>query len=143
MANSTFNIDNYNDTNVYYSGNYTEVTSTTLNSSGGADRYNDKYNDTPVYEESTTEKYDKYYFKYKYQIPEDHINLINLCGSEVEEGSVDNYFEIENFINNNDISILENYNYKPTLQSTVSYLSIKIRFDIISVINKILIYNIW
>ena len=57
------------------------------------------------------EKYDKYYFKYKYQIPEDHINLINLCGAEVEEGSVDNYFEIENFINNNDVSILENYNY--------------------------------
>tara|TARA_B100000575_G_scaffold94823_1_gene75563 strand:+ start:1371 stop:3704 length:2334 start_codon:yes stop_codon:yes gene_type:complete len=57
------------------------------------------------------EKYDKYYFKYRFDIDEENLNLISYCGYEVEEGSADNYFEIENFVYENDISIDENYNF--------------------------------
>ena len=57
------------------------------------------------------EKYDKYYFKYNHAISEDNINIIGVCGNEVEEGSIDNYVEIEEFVKNNDMSILKNYNF--------------------------------
>jgi len=56
------------------------------------------------------EKYDKYYFKYKYGIPENEINVLEYCG-QVEEGSADEYDDLIDFIKNNDISIMSNYNY--------------------------------
>ena len=60
------------------------------------------------------EKYDQYYFKYNHGISKDNINIIGVCGHEVEEGSVDNYVEIETFIKNNDIAVLKNYNFLKT-----------------------------
>jgi len=57
------------------------------------------------------EKYDRYYFKYNYMLDEDSINIISLCGAEIEEGDIDNYFEIVDFIENNDLSIAENYDF--------------------------------
>tara|TARA_B100000700_G_scaffold329065_1_gene449135 strand:+ start:311 stop:2656 length:2346 start_codon:yes stop_codon:yes gene_type:complete len=61
------------------------------------------------------EKYDKYYFKYKYKLNEDSVNLITLCGESTEEGSVDNYFEIDQFVQKNDLSIAENYEFLKTV----------------------------
>ena len=55
------------------------------------------------------EKYDKYYFKYNYGVSEDSVNILGVCGVEIEEGSQNDYFEIENFIKNNSLAISENY----------------------------------
>ena len=57
------------------------------------------------------EKYDKYYFKYNHGISEYNINILGVCAHTIEEGSIDNYVKIEEFIKNNDISILENYHF--------------------------------
>ena len=57
------------------------------------------------------EKYDRHYFKYNYMLDEDSINVINLCGSEIEDGDIDNYFEIVDFVENNDLSIEKNYDF--------------------------------
>lgn len=56
------------------------------------------------------EKYDKFYFKYKFGIDEEDINILNVCGS-IEEGDDKDYIELIHFIENNDISIDENYDY--------------------------------
>ena len=56
------------------------------------------------------ERYDKFYFKYKYGIDSDSINILGVCGA-IEEGSNDDYIELINFINSNDISLESNYNY--------------------------------
>lgn len=56
------------------------------------------------------EKYDKFYFKYKFDIEEDDINILGVCG-QVEEGDNVEYNELVTFIEDNDLSITENYNY--------------------------------
>ena len=60
------------------------------------------------------EKYDKYYFKYNHSISEDNINIIGVCGNEIEEGSLDNFIEIERFIKENDVSKLIHYEFLKT-----------------------------
>lgn len=56
------------------------------------------------------EKYDKYYFKYKYGIAEDDINILGICGS-TEEGDNTDYLGVLSFISQNDLSIDENYSF--------------------------------
>lgn len=56
------------------------------------------------------EKYDKFYFKYKFGIDENDINILGICGN-VEEGDNNDYNELLNFIKTNDISDSENYRY--------------------------------
>jgi len=56
------------------------------------------------------EKYDQFYFKYKFDIEEDDINILTYCG-EVEEGDNIEYNELIDFIERSDLSTTENYNY--------------------------------
>ena len=57
------------------------------------------------------EKYDRHYFKYKYNIPEDSINLLGVCGM-IEEGDNSDYMNLYNFVEQNDLSAYtENYFY--------------------------------
>lgn len=56
------------------------------------------------------EKYDKHYFKYKYDIDENDVNILGVCG-EVEEGNNNDYNELIEFIETNDLSYKENYDY--------------------------------
>lgn len=56
------------------------------------------------------EKYDKYYFKYKYGLDEDEINILGICGA-IEEGDNADYVEVLNFASNNDLSVKENYSF--------------------------------
>ena len=56
------------------------------------------------------EKYDRHYFKYKYNIPEDSINLLGVCGM-IEEGDNSDYMNLYNFVEQNDLSYNENYFY--------------------------------
>lgn len=54
------------------------------------------------------EKYDKYYFKYKYGITEEEINILGICGS-VEEGDNTDYIQLLNYVEQNDLTIAEKY----------------------------------
>lgn len=54
------------------------------------------------------EKYDKYYFKHHYNISENDINILGICGSE-EEGSNTSYINLLNYLIAHDLSIEENY----------------------------------
>lgn len=56
------------------------------------------------------EKYDKYYFKYKYGINENEVNILKKCG-EIEEGSNVDYYSLVDYIEQNDISSDANYLY--------------------------------
>ena len=56
------------------------------------------------------EKYDKYYFKYKYGIDENEINILGICGIP-EEGSNLDYNNLIDFIEQNDLSIGANYSH--------------------------------
>lgn len=56
------------------------------------------------------EKYDKYYFKYKYGIDENEINILGICGMP-EEGSNLDYNNLIDFIEQNDLSISANYSH--------------------------------
>lgn len=56
------------------------------------------------------EKYDEYYFEYKYGIDDDDINLLEICGG-IEEGDNADYIELYQYIEQNDLSIAEHYNY--------------------------------
>ena len=54
------------------------------------------------------EKYDKYYFKYKFGIDEENINILDYCG-EIKEGSNTDYLELIDFVEGNDMSLPANY----------------------------------
>ncbi len=54
------------------------------------------------------EKYDKYYFKYKYGIDKDSINILGICGN-IEEGDNTDYISVTDFVKQNDLSIDDNY----------------------------------
>lgn len=56
------------------------------------------------------EKYDKYYFKYKFDVHEDEVNILDYCGA-IEEGDNSDYRDLEAFILSNDLSDIDNYNY--------------------------------
>lgn len=56
------------------------------------------------------EKHDKYYFKYKYGIAEEDINILGICGA-VDEGDNTSYREVTSFIAENDLTLDENYAY--------------------------------
>jgi len=54
------------------------------------------------------EKYDKYYFKYHFDIEEDNINILSVCGFP-EEGDDTDFLDLLHFANSNNMSINENY----------------------------------
>ena len=56
------------------------------------------------------EKFDKYYFKYKFGIDEDNVNILGICGT-VEEGNNDDYKLLTNYFASNDISDAEHYEF--------------------------------
>lgn len=56
------------------------------------------------------EKFDKYYFKYKFDIKEDNINILGICGT-VEEGNNDDYNLLITYFRNNNISESEHYEF--------------------------------
>lgn len=56
------------------------------------------------------EQYDRYYFKYKYGVPEDSINVLGICG-DVEEGTNLDYVSLYDFVVQNDLSTDQNYSF--------------------------------
>ena len=56
------------------------------------------------------EKFDKYYFKYKFGIDEDNVNILGICG-KVEEGDNEDYKLLTNYFASNDISDAEHYEF--------------------------------
>ena len=56
------------------------------------------------------EKFDKYYFKYKFGIDEDNVNILGVCG-KVEEGDNEDYMLLTNYFASNDISDAEHYEF--------------------------------
>lgn len=56
------------------------------------------------------EKYDRHYFKYKYGIDEGNINILSVCGM-LEEGDATAYFELIHFVDQNDLSENEAYEW--------------------------------
>ncbi len=56
------------------------------------------------------EKYDKSYFKHKYNIDENELNLLTYKG-EVEEGDSTEYMDLLSFVENNDLSKKESYEH--------------------------------
>lgn len=56
------------------------------------------------------EKFDDHYFKYHFNIEEDNINILGIA-LEIEEGTVSNYPEIMAYVNSNDMSLSESYDY--------------------------------
>ncbi len=69
------------------------------------------------------EKYDEYYFDYQYDIDQDSIIILGACGYE-DVGSNEDYFELSDYLVNNDISLSEHYNYVKTyldIQNFIDY----------------------
>lgn len=56
------------------------------------------------------EKYDKYYFKYKFDIEEEDINILGVCGS-IEEGSNTDFLDLKKYFEEHDISLDEHFDY--------------------------------
>lgn len=71
------------------------------------------------------EKYDKYYFKYKFGIDEEDINLLNAYGN-VKEGSDKDYKDLFNFIQNNDVTQDDNYDYVSTKLDISNFIDFQI-----------------
>ena len=76
------------------------------------------------------EKYDRYYFKYKYNMPEDSINVLGVCGT-VEEGDNSDYMNLYNFVVQNDLFTTQNYDFvsqKLDINSFIDYQIAQIYF---------------
>lgn len=76
------------------------------------------------------EKYDKFYFKYKFDVEEDDINILGFCG-QIEEGDNIDYHELTSFIKTNDLSLSENYDYvteKLDIKNFIDFLIVEIYF---------------
>jgi hypothetical protein len=74
------------------------------------------------------EKYDKYYFKYKFGIHEDSVNLLSICG-QLEEGSNKDYIELLDFMEQNPMVDDENYEYVLTqidIDNFIDFLQVEI-----------------
>lgn len=68
-----------------------------------------------------TERYDKYYLEKKYGADKDNVDIINVEGSEVEEGDNVKYTELLNFVNNNTLTTTANYNTLQTMIDLENY----------------------
>jgi len=69
------------------------------------------------------EKYDDHYFDYQYDIEEDSLLMVGICGEE-DVGPQDEYFELYDYFLTHDFSIEENYNYAKTqidIQNIIDY----------------------
>ncbi len=56
------------------------------------------------------EKYDKFHFKYNYDVAEEDINILGFCG-QIEEGNNDDYNDLLHFVESNDLSTDFNYDH--------------------------------
>ena len=77
------------------------------------------------------EKYDKYYFEYRFGIEEDNLNILDVCGHTVEEGDNADYLDLVYFIESNDLSVHENYEYVASeidIDNFIDYLIVEIYF---------------
>lgn len=69
------------------------------------------------------EKIDRHYFKYKYDLPEESINVLSICGS-VEDGSASSYSEVTSYIASHDLANDEAYAFvseRLDIESTIDY----------------------
>ncbi|MGB0999047.1 MAG: CotH kinase family protein [Flavobacteriales bacterium] len=56
------------------------------------------------------EMYDEHHFKYSFDIEEDSVNILGVCGS-VDEGSNSDYLALTDYVSTHDLSQNEAYNY--------------------------------
>ena len=56
------------------------------------------------------EKYDRFHFQYNYGIDKEAVNVLKVDG-RVEEGDNEDYLELIDFVNQNDLSITSNFDY--------------------------------
>jgi len=76
------------------------------------------------------EKYDEHYFDYQYDIEEDSLLMVGICGEE-DVGPQDEYFELYDYFLTHDLSISENYNYAKTqidIQNIIDYEIVEIYY---------------
>lgn len=71
------------------------------------------------------EKYDKHYFKNRFDIEEDNINILGVCGS-LEEGSNEDYYDLIDFIEDNDITNELNYEHVSEKLDIVNFIDYNI-----------------
>jgi len=69
------------------------------------------------------EKHDKHHFRYKYDLPQDEINVVGPCG-ELRDGSNEDYFELIDYIEAHDLSDDQAYaqvKQMLDIESTIDY----------------------
>ncbi|MFT5834685.1 MAG: hypothetical protein ACI97N_002325 [Cognaticolwellia sp.] len=71
------------------------------------------------------EKYDRFYFKNRYDIAEDNINILDYCGY-AETGNHDDYRSILNYINTNDLKNDIHYEYVKNKIDIDNYINFQI-----------------
>lgn len=62
-----------------------------------------------------TERYDRYYLEKKYNVDRNFVDLISIEDSEVEEGDIIKFNELNDFIDNNPLTNTTNYNTLKTM----------------------------
>ncbi|MCC5921509.1 MAG: CotH kinase family protein [Cyclobacteriaceae bacterium] len=68
------------------------------------------------------ERYDKHYLERKYGVPEEKLDLLTRGNGQVKEGDNSHFLAMLDFIQNNDLSIQENYQHVQTLMDTGNYI---------------------
>ena len=68
-----------------------------------------------------TERYDRYYLEKKYNVDRNFVDLISIEDSEVEEGDIEKYNELNDFVNTHSLTNTADYNTLKTMMDIENF----------------------